>query len=249
MFGISSFELLIIFMIGLLVLGPERMPEVVRGLGKVVGKLKRFTDEARSQFEKELEVDELKKTFDDFKKSEELRSLTSGLTQLETEAKKGVGTLQEELSSHIDETTERITSLRPILTTPPTGFNPRKESLVKEPLFNVGSPPPSPSPFKKEPVSMDDLLSQTRTPSKLAEPYTKSIQSTVRAHSTKAQKEDATDWQVIVNQRQLEILVQRDQSAKAYYNHIKEKYQRKLLTEEERQKRYTERMTHLNKPR
>lgn len=280
MFGISSFELLIIFIVGLLVLGPERMPEVVRGLGKIVGKLKRFTDEARSQFEKELEVGELKKTLEDFKKSGDLQSLTSSLTELEAEAKKGVGVLQDELSSQINEATEGVTSRRPILTTPPKGFNPTKESLIKEPLRNVPlkneplkkesiknellandsllkedkSPHQHTLPYhsslhsslKKEPFSMDDLLSQNAPSHKLTEPYTK---STPKKALARKGKEVTTDWQAIVNQRQLEILAEGDQAAQAYYDHIKEKYQRKFLTEEERHKRYTERMIALNRPR
>ncbi len=50
MFGIGTGELLIILVLALLVLGPERMPRLARDIGKTVGDLRRTSDELRHEF-------------------------------------------------------------------------------------------------------------------------------------------------------------------------------------------------------
>jgi sec-independent protein translocase protein TatB len=50
MFGIGAPEILLILVIALIVLGPERMPKVARDLGRVVGDLRRTSDELREEF-------------------------------------------------------------------------------------------------------------------------------------------------------------------------------------------------------
>lgn len=50
MFGIGVPELMLILIIALVVLGPERMPRVARDLGKIVGDLRRTSDELREEF-------------------------------------------------------------------------------------------------------------------------------------------------------------------------------------------------------
>jgi len=50
MFGIGPEELMLIAIVALLVLGPERMPKVMRDVGKVVGDLRRTSDELRADF-------------------------------------------------------------------------------------------------------------------------------------------------------------------------------------------------------
>lgn len=50
MFGIGPEEIMVIFVIALLVLGPERLPKVARDLGKIVGDLRRTSDELRDEF-------------------------------------------------------------------------------------------------------------------------------------------------------------------------------------------------------
>ncbi len=50
MFGIGPEELFLIAVIALLVLGPERMPKVMRDIGRVVGDLRKTSDELREEF-------------------------------------------------------------------------------------------------------------------------------------------------------------------------------------------------------
>ncbi|MBM4433707.1 MAG: hypothetical protein FJ028_01080 [Chloroflexi bacterium] len=50
MFGIGTGEILLLALLALLVLGPERMPKLARDIGKTVGDLRRTSDELRSEF-------------------------------------------------------------------------------------------------------------------------------------------------------------------------------------------------------
>ncbi|MDA8171631.1 MAG: Sec-independent protein translocase protein TatB [Nitrospiraceae bacterium] len=47
-------ELLVIFVIALLVVGPKKLPEFARQLGKIVGELKRTLMEARVEIDREI---------------------------------------------------------------------------------------------------------------------------------------------------------------------------------------------------
>ncbi len=50
MFGIGMTELLVIFVIGLLVLGPKRLPELARSLGKGLAEFRRASTDMRREF-------------------------------------------------------------------------------------------------------------------------------------------------------------------------------------------------------
>ena len=50
MFGIGTGELLLLLVIALIVLGPERMPKLARDLGRALAEFRRTSDELRSEF-------------------------------------------------------------------------------------------------------------------------------------------------------------------------------------------------------
>ena len=54
MFDIGFQELIIIFVVALLVFGPEKLPEIAKTLGKWVVEIKRGINIAKSQMEKEM---------------------------------------------------------------------------------------------------------------------------------------------------------------------------------------------------
>jgi Tat protein translocase TatB subunit len=49
-FGIGMTELLVIFVVGLLVLGPKRLPEVARSLGRSLAEFRRASNDLRREF-------------------------------------------------------------------------------------------------------------------------------------------------------------------------------------------------------
>jgi len=64
MFGMGMGELLLIFVIALLVFGPEKLPQVARSVGKAMRDLKRTTNDIRYSIEREINMSELKETLD-----------------------------------------------------------------------------------------------------------------------------------------------------------------------------------------
>jgi sec-independent protein translocase protein TatB len=61
MFDIGFSELLVIMVVALLVIGPERLPKVARTAGHLFGRLQRYVNDVKSDIQRELELDELKK--------------------------------------------------------------------------------------------------------------------------------------------------------------------------------------------
>ncbi len=58
MFGIGFPELVVILLLALIVLGPQRLPALARSLGRGFAALKRAADEAQAQIQEELRVEE-----------------------------------------------------------------------------------------------------------------------------------------------------------------------------------------------
>ena len=61
MFGISFGELLLVALIALLVLGPERLPGAARTAGLWVGRLKRSFNAIKQEVEREIGADEIRR--------------------------------------------------------------------------------------------------------------------------------------------------------------------------------------------
>jgi sec-independent protein translocase protein TatB len=64
MFGMGIGELVLIFVIALIVFGPEKLPSVARTVGKLARDLKRTTTELTETIQREMDMDEIKTTLD-----------------------------------------------------------------------------------------------------------------------------------------------------------------------------------------
>lgn len=64
MFDAGFLEMLLIGVIALLVIGPERLPGIAAKVGRWVAKARAFVATTRSDIERELQTDELKKALD-----------------------------------------------------------------------------------------------------------------------------------------------------------------------------------------
>ncbi|WP_150304489.1 Sec-independent protein translocase protein TatB [Pseudomonas saliphila] len=61
MFDIGFIEMLVVAIVALLVLGPERLPVAVRTAGLAIGRIKRGFADVRSQVEREIGADEIRR--------------------------------------------------------------------------------------------------------------------------------------------------------------------------------------------
>ncbi|MEI2415474.1 Sec-independent protein translocase protein TatB [Orrella sp. JC864] len=61
MFDVSFTELMIIGVVALIVIGPERLPKVARTVGHLLGRAQRYVNDVKSDIRREIELDELRK--------------------------------------------------------------------------------------------------------------------------------------------------------------------------------------------
>ena len=61
MFDIGFSELMLIGIVALIVIGPERLPTVARTLGHLLGRAQRYVNDVKSDINREIQLDELKK--------------------------------------------------------------------------------------------------------------------------------------------------------------------------------------------
>jgi sec-independent protein translocase protein TatB len=78
-FEVGFSEILLILIIALVVIGPERLPEVARGLGNMIGKVKRFVENVRSETDLQGELADLRRQLDLSKEAAQLQNLGESL--------------------------------------------------------------------------------------------------------------------------------------------------------------------------
>ncbi|MDR6603374.1 sec-independent protein translocase protein TatB [Achromobacter deleyi] len=61
MFDVSLTELMVIGVVALIVIGPERLPKVARTVGHLLGRAQRYVNDVKSDIQREIELDELRK--------------------------------------------------------------------------------------------------------------------------------------------------------------------------------------------
>ena len=93
MFDVGFSELIVIALVALIVIGPERLPRVARTLGALLGRAQRYVNDVKADIQREVDLEELKNiqsTFQDAAKSveqsvsqvgEELQSAGESLNQ------------------------------------------------------------------------------------------------------------------------------------------------------------------------
>lgn len=64
MFDIGFSELLVIGVVALIVIGPEKLPRVARTVGHLAGRLQRYVADVKADINREIELDELRKMRD-----------------------------------------------------------------------------------------------------------------------------------------------------------------------------------------
>lgn len=61
MFDIGFSEMVVIAVVALVVIGPERLPKVARTLGHLFGRMQRYVNDVKADISREMELEELRK--------------------------------------------------------------------------------------------------------------------------------------------------------------------------------------------
>ncbi|HHL19654.1 MAG TPA: twin-arginine translocase subunit TatB [Thiothrix sp.] len=82
MFDSGFLELLVVMLIALIVVGPERLPGIARKVGEMVGKARAFVATTKADIEKEIEASEMKDMLSQQKEQiDELRNMMASTKQ------------------------------------------------------------------------------------------------------------------------------------------------------------------------
>ena len=97
MFDVGLSELMIIAVVALVVIGPERLPKVARTAGLLLGRLQRYVSDVKSDINREIQLDELKKMQQEM--TSQVTSLQASVTHEMREVESSVNKAVEPLAS------------------------------------------------------------------------------------------------------------------------------------------------------
>jgi len=99
MFDVSFSELMLVGVIALIVIGPERLPKVARTVGHLLGRAQRYVNEVKSDIQKEIdlkEIGDIKHQMEDAARSVQT-SMTSSVEELKTAVEQPAQALEDSL--------------------------------------------------------------------------------------------------------------------------------------------------------
>jgi sec-independent protein translocase protein TatB len=128
-FDVSFSELMVIAVVALLVIGPEKLPKVARTLGALVGRMQRYAAQVKEEVNREARFDDLQKIQEEIKQ---------GWQQAEQDYKMQAAELEQQVM------TEKVSKSK---TTSPT-----KKAVVKKASTEKGSAKKAPA--KKMPAKI-----------------------------------------------------------------------------------------------
>jgi TatA/E family protein of Tat protein translocase len=70
MFGIGMPEMILILAVALIVIGPKKLPDLAKSLGKAMGEFKKATSDLKESMQIDTELKEVKSAFDDIAKDD-----------------------------------------------------------------------------------------------------------------------------------------------------------------------------------
>jgi sec-independent protein translocase protein TatB len=95
-FDIGFSEIVVIAVVALIVIGPERLPKVARTLGHMFGRLQRYVNEVKADISREMELEELRKLQSQVQSA--AREIEQSVTHAAREMESGVRSVESELN-------------------------------------------------------------------------------------------------------------------------------------------------------
>lgn len=100
MFDVSLSELMVIAIVALVVIGPERLPKVARTAGHLLGRLQRYVTTVKADINREMQLEELKKLQQSV--TDQVRTMESSVThemrEIETSVDKTIAPLTQDVA-------------------------------------------------------------------------------------------------------------------------------------------------------
>jgi sec-independent protein translocase protein TatB len=103
MFDIGASEILVIGVVALIVIGPERLPRVAKTLGLLFGRMQRYVGEVKADINREIELDELRKlkaTMQDAARTIE-QTVATQVNYIDSEVKQAGSEIKKEVETAV----------------------------------------------------------------------------------------------------------------------------------------------------
>lgn len=113
MLDLSMGEIGVIAAIALVVLGPDKLPQVAKTAGSLMGKAQRFVSQVKNDIDKEVELSELKKIQEDAKKmasdlQSSLKNTTDSIEKQVSDVRDSVTSAGQEVKSTMDNASKEL---------------------------------------------------------------------------------------------------------------------------------------------
>ena len=80
MFGIGMPEMILILAVALIVIGPKKLPDLAKSLGKAMGEFKKATSDLKESMQIDTELKEVKTAFNDIGRNDQKETKGKGYT-------------------------------------------------------------------------------------------------------------------------------------------------------------------------
>ena len=122
MFDVGFSEIVVIAVVALIVIGPERLPKVARTLGHLFGRMQRYVNDVKSDISREMELDELRKL---------QASVQDAARAIEETVNKEVKATQSELNTIATSASQALQP--PVVEAPPVAAAPASAAIATAP--------------------------------------------------------------------------------------------------------------------
>ena len=99
MFDLGFSEIVVIAVVLLVVVGPERLPGVARTAGHLFGRMQRYISDVKADIRREMQLDELKKFHQQARDLE--KSLYEGVGEIQSDVQQALSLPENETSSPV----------------------------------------------------------------------------------------------------------------------------------------------------
>lgn len=108
MFDIAFSELLVIGVVALVVIGPERLPRMARTLGHLFGRLQRYVAQVKSDINREMDLSELQRMKSEVENT--AYNIKSGIESEAREAEKAIQSVEADIQRELEPSSRPATS-------------------------------------------------------------------------------------------------------------------------------------------
>src|SRR5438034_449006 len=147
MFDVGITEIMVIAVVALIVIGPERLPRVARTIGTLLGRAQRYVNDVKAEVNREMELEELRKLQAQMQSA--ARDIQQTVSSAGADVQSAVSDVEKSLNETIAPIAESVTSTTssvPLTEVTPLSEPPGTPALAHDVPAASSSPPASSPP-------------------------------------------------------------------------------------------------------